>query len=67
MRAGVAWRIAVLSLAVAASASGAAVKVQSCPETISASDPELQRTYAEFKRSVESSPLAGHLGAHLGV
>ena len=62
MRAGVAWRIAVLSLAVAASASGAAVKVQSCPETISASDPELQRTYAEFKRSVESSPLAGHLG-----
>jgi hypothetical protein len=64
----VAWRITVLSLAVvagasaAAGASGAGVKLRSCPETISASDPELQRTYAEFKRSVESSPLAGHLG-----
>jgi hypothetical protein len=68
MRADVVWRIAVLSLAVAASASvaagasGAAVKLQPCPETISASDPELQRTYTEFKRSVESSPLVGRLG-----
>jgi hypothetical protein len=62
MRAGVACRIAVLSLALAAGASGAAVTPRSCPETISASDPELQRTYAEFKRSVESSPLVGHLG-----
>ena len=62
MRAGVAWRIAVLSLAVAAGASGAAAKLRSCPETISESNPELQRTYAEFKRSIESSPLVGHLG-----
>ena len=62
MRAGVAWPIAVLSLAVAAGASGAAVTLPSCPETISASDPALQRTYAEFKRSVESSPLARRLG-----
>jgi hypothetical protein len=62
MRRGVAWPIAVLSFAVAAGASGAAVNLPSCPETISASDPGLQRIYAEFKRSVESSPLARRLG-----
>lgn len=62
MRRGVAWPIVVLSLAVATGASGAAVNLPSCPETISASDPALQRTYAEFKRSVESSPLARRLG-----
>ena len=62
MRHGVARPIAVLWLAVAAGASEAAVNRSSCPETISAADPALQRTYAQFKRSVESSPLARRLG-----
>jgi hypothetical protein len=62
MRPGAVWPIAVLSLAVASGAPEAAVKRSSCPATISAADPALQRTYAEFKRSVESSPLARRLG-----
>ena len=61
MRPGAAWPIAVLSLAVA-SVAPAAVKPSACPATISAADPALQRTYVEFKRSVESSPLARRLG-----
>ena len=60
--AGVAWPIVALSFAVAAGASAAAVNPPACPETISAPDPALQQTYAAFKRSVESSPLAARLG-----
>ena len=62
MRPGVAWPIAVLAITVAAGASGSPVNLASCPETISTSDPERQRAYAEFKRSVEASPFARHLG-----
>jgi hypothetical protein len=62
MRPGVAWPIAVLSLAVASGAPEAAVKRSACPATISGADPGLQRTYVQFKRSVESSPLARRLG-----
>ena len=62
MRRVVAWPIAILSLAVASVAAEAAVNRSSCPVTISAADPALQRTYVEFKRSVESSPLARRLG-----
>ncbi len=59
MRRALACLIAVLSLAVAVGASEA---VPSCPATISGVDPGLQRVYAEFKRSMESSPLAWRLG-----
>ena len=62
MRPGAVWPIAVLSTAVAAGASGSPVNLASCPETISISDPERQRAYAEFKRSIEGSPFARHLG-----
>ena len=53
--------IAALSIAVAACAPGSGVNTPSCPETISTSDPGRQRSYAEFKRNVESGPFAQHL------
>jgi hypothetical protein len=53
--------IAALSIAVAACGPGSAVNTPSCPETISTSDPALQRTYAEFKRNIESGPFARYL------
>jgi hypothetical protein len=61
MRWGAAASIAVVALAVAACAPDPGVKPPSCPGTISTPDPALQRNYAEFKRSVESSPLARQL------
>lgn len=62
MKPDVAWRIAVLSIGIAVGSSGAATNPTSCPETISKSDPALQRSYADFKRSLELSPLVSHLG-----
>jgi hypothetical protein len=62
MKSRVAWPIAVLAIAMTAGASGSGVSTSSCPETISTSDPALQRSYAEFKRSLESSPLVLRLG-----
>ena len=62
MRRGVAWPIAVLSLAVASGAPEAAVKRSACPAAIGTADAALQRAYVQFKRSVESSPLARRLG-----
>jgi hypothetical protein len=53
--------IATVAIAIAACAPGAAVKTPSCPETISTSDFALQQSYAEFKRTIESSPFAHHL------
>jgi hypothetical protein len=49
----------MVSVAVAAGASETATP---CPATITAADPEVQRAYAAFRRSVESSPLAWRLG-----
>ena len=65
LRRDIAWRIAVLSIGIAAGASGAGTRPMSCPETISTSDPTLQRNYADFKRSLELSPLVSHLGQPL--
>jgi len=62
MRPDIAWWIAVFSIGIAAGASGAGTSPTSCPETISTSDPTLQRSYADFKRSLELSPLVMHLG-----
>jgi hypothetical protein len=49
----------MVSVAVAAGASGTP---PSCPSTIAAADPEVQRAYTAFRRSVEASPLAWRLG-----
>jgi len=62
MRRGRAWHFAVLSIAIAAGAPAAEVGAPSCPLDVTASDPALQRTYAEFRRSIESSPFARRLG-----
>lgn len=65
MRPEVAWRIAVLAIGIAAVAFGAETKPTSCPKTISTSDPTLQRSYADFKGSLELSPLVSHLGQQI--
>ena len=51
--------VAVTWLALPFTASAAPV---ACPVTISTSDPAIQRTYAEFRRAVEGSPLGLRLG-----
>lgn len=56
---------AVLCLVVAVGTAAAAGHPPSCPETITGSDLVLQHAYAEFKRSVESSPLLRYLGRPL--
>jgi hypothetical protein len=56
------WHFAVLSIAIAAGASAAEVSAPSCPPAVSATDPALQRAYAEFRRSVDSSPFARYPG-----
>lgn len=53
--------MATVSIAIAACAPGSAVTTRLCPETISTSDLTLQQSYAEFKRTIESSPFARHL------
>jgi len=62
MRPEFAWGIAVLSIGIAAMASGAGTSPTSCPEAISTSDPALQQRYVDFKRSLELSPLVSQLG-----
>lgn len=62
MRPTLGWAIVLLFLSAAAGATASPGKPSSCPATLGASDPTLQRAYAELKRSVESSPLARHLG-----
>lgn len=62
MRAGVARSIGALALVIAAGAAEAAVPRSPCPEAVATADPDLQRAYGEFRRSVQSSPLVRHLG-----
>ena len=56
------WAIVVLFLGAAAGATASPSNPSSCPATLGASDHTLQQVYAELRRSVESSPLARHLG-----
>jgi hypothetical protein len=54
-----------VSIAIAACTPGSSVTMRSCPETLSTSDLPLQQSYAEFKRTIESSPFARHLSQPL--
>jgi hypothetical protein len=53
---------ALLLIVVAACAAGAGGSASSCPVSISPSDPALQQTYIDFKRSLESGPIIRAFG-----
>jgi hypothetical protein len=55
------WWVAVLSIGATAGPSGGN-QPNVVPETITTTDPALQRSYADFKRSLELSPLVRLLG-----
>ena len=57
--------LASLAILIPACAARDGADASSCPAIISTTDPALQQTYAEFKRSIESGPILGALGRPL--